>query len=66
MQTSFVILIRIMVFNVTFNNIFLISRGSDLLVEETGVPGITVCGTVEHLKYMTKCVSLSIMYLPIK
>jgi hypothetical protein len=28
-----------MVFNVTFNNIFFISWGSDLLVEETGVPG---------------------------
>jgi hypothetical protein len=39
MQTSFVIWIRVMVFNVTFNNIFVISWGSVLLVEETGVPG---------------------------
>ena len=30
-----------MVFNVTFNNISAISRRSVLLVEETGVPGIT-------------------------
>ena len=31
-----------MVFNVTFNNISGISWRSDLLVEETGVPGETI------------------------
>ena len=31
--------IRVMVFNVTFNNISVISRWSVLLVEETRVPG---------------------------
>ena len=31
--------IRVMVFNVTFNNISVISWRSVLLVEETGVPG---------------------------
>jgi hypothetical protein len=31
--------VRLMVFNVTFNNISVISWRSVLLVEETGVPG---------------------------
>ena len=31
--------IRVMVFNATFNNISIISWRSDLLVEETGIPG---------------------------
>jgi hypothetical protein len=31
--------VRIMVFSATFNNISVISWRSDLLVEETGVPG---------------------------
>jgi hypothetical protein len=31
--------VRVMVFNVTFNNISVISWRSVLLVEETGVPG---------------------------
>jgi hypothetical protein len=31
-------LVWFMVFNATFNNISVISRRSDLLVEETGVP----------------------------
>ena len=33
------LLVRIMVFNVTFNNISVISSRSILLVEETEVPG---------------------------
>ena len=33
------ILGRVRMFNLTFNNISVISRRSDLLVEETGVPG---------------------------
>jgi hypothetical protein len=32
-------MVRVMVFNATFNNISLISRQSVLLVEETRVPG---------------------------
>jgi hypothetical protein len=32
-------MVRIMVFNATFNNIPVTSWRSDLLVEETGVPG---------------------------
>ena len=31
--------VRVVVFNATFNNISAISWQSDLLVEETGVPG---------------------------
>ena len=34
--------VRFMVFNVTFNNISVISWRSALLVEETGVPEITI------------------------
>ena len=33
------VLVRVMVFNATFNNISVISWLSVLLVEETGVPG---------------------------
>jgi hypothetical protein len=32
------IAVRVMVFNATFNNISVILRRSDLLLEETGVP----------------------------
>jgi hypothetical protein len=32
-------MIKVMIFNATFNNITDISWWSDLLVEETGVPG---------------------------
>jgi hypothetical protein len=32
-------MLRVMVFNATLNNISVISWWSDLLVEETGVPG---------------------------
>jgi hypothetical protein len=33
------LMVRVMVFNATFNNISVISWWSVLLVEETGVPG---------------------------
>jgi hypothetical protein len=36
---TFLIEVRVMVFNATFNNISVISWQSVLLVEETGVPG---------------------------
>jgi hypothetical protein len=36
---SFIVTLRIMVFNATFNNISVISWRSVLLVDETGVPG---------------------------
>jgi hypothetical protein len=37
------VMLRVMVFNATFNNITFISWRSVLLVEETGVPGEKVC-----------------------
>ena len=36
---AFILKIRVMVFNATFNNISAISWQSVLLMEETGVPG---------------------------
>jgi hypothetical protein len=38
-KTSFLHWVRVMVFSATFNNISVISSRSDLLVEETGIPG---------------------------
>ena len=37
--SNFVVYIKVMVFNITYNNISAISLLSVLLVEETGVPG---------------------------
>ena len=38
-QNGYRVMVRVMVFNATFNNISVISWWSVLLVEETGVPG---------------------------
>jgi hypothetical protein len=40
--------VRVMVFNATFNNISFISWQSDLLVEESGVPGENHWPVVSH------------------
>jgi len=41
-------LVRIMVFNTTFNNISVLSRWSVLLVEETGVPQVNHRPVASH------------------
>jgi hypothetical protein len=43
-----VLMVRAMVFNATFNNISVISWGSILLVEETGVSGENHQQTLSH------------------
>ena len=40
--------VRVMVFNATFNNISVILRRSDLLVEEIGVPGENYRSTISY------------------
>ena len=53
-------IVRVIVFNATFNNISVISRWTVLLVEETGVPGENYLPVVSH-RQLNACFIFGVM-----
>ena len=49
-----------MVFNATFNNISVILRRSDLLVEETGEPGENLSQVTDKIDHISKVQSIKL------
>ena len=61
---SFGLRVKVLVFNITFINISVISRRSVLLIEDTGVPEVNHRPVASHWQnFKTPCKTLTLLYI---